>query len=172
MAALRGVILSVKKPKSGRPKALKIANTPTSVAAVSPDILIISLPTGLEIPIAISPAIEPMRKQKNNPQNVAGFHHFTRRKIRLQRLLPQQVSNLQAPNRRQEIGKAELRTTRIIPKAIPKYMKVVGNPTDGIRTLASLPVIRADPPKPASIKPTARPFLSGNHFAPMATGQP
>jgi hypothetical protein len=59
-----------------------------------------------------------------------------------------------------------------IPNAMPKYMKVVDNPTDGIRALAILPVIRADPPKPASIKPTARPFLSGNHFAPMATGPP
>jgi len=35
--------------------------------------------------------------------------------------------------------KGKLRIKRIIPNAMPKYMKVVDNPTDGIRRLATLP---------------------------------
>ena len=60
----------------------------------------------------------------------------------------------------------------MIANAIPKYMNVVNRPTLGMRAPAMFAVRSADPPKPASMRPTARPFLSGNQRAPSDTGQP
>ena len=48
---------------------LKIAKTPTSAAAVAGVNRKTSCPTGLAIPIAISPARVPMKKQSQSPQN-------------------------------------------------------------------------------------------------------
>jgi len=59
-AATLGESLSVSTPNRGRPTPLKMANTPTSVAAVAGSILMISWATEAEIPMAIRPAREPM----------------------------------------------------------------------------------------------------------------
>ncbi len=60
IAALRGVILSVSVPKMGRPTALKMAKTLTRVVATALSMLMISVPTGFEMPMAMSPARHPM----------------------------------------------------------------------------------------------------------------
>ena len=59
-AAIFGVSASANQPNSGRPTALNTANTPTSEVAVPDAILMTSLPTGLEMPMAIRPARQPI----------------------------------------------------------------------------------------------------------------
>ena len=67
-AALPGPIASVSQPNTGRPPPLNMAKNDTNVAAVAASTLIISCPTGLEMPIAINPLREPIIKHIHKPQ--------------------------------------------------------------------------------------------------------
>src|SRR5208337_915774 len=67
-AALPGPTASVKKPKTGRPPPLNMAKNATRPAAVLASTLIISCPTGLEMPMAINPLSEPIIKHSHKPQ--------------------------------------------------------------------------------------------------------
>ena len=67
-AALAGPIASVSQPKIGRPPPLNRAKNDTRPAAVAGSSLMISWPTLLEMPMAISPLSDPMMKQSHRPK--------------------------------------------------------------------------------------------------------
>jgi hypothetical protein len=53
---------------------------------------------------------------------------------------------------------------------IPKTLKALRNPIDEERKSMSGPTMAADNPKPNTVKPTASPRFSGNHFPEVTMG--
>jgi hypothetical protein len=64
--------------------------------------------------------------------------------------------------------------TRTAVNAMPRYMNVFMGPMAAFAIIVRMrgAMIRADRPNPITVSPTARPFLSGNHFADTAIGHP